>query len=101
MVRIRLSRGGTKKRPFYRIVAADKRNARDGRRIEPLGYFNPIATGKDTRLNIDIERYQYWLSHGAQPSERVMSLVKQYEQTNTRANTTTTKPEAEQSAQSE
>ncbi|EKD73112.1 MAG: Ribosomal protein S16 [uncultured bacterium] len=76
MVVIRLSRGGAKKRPFYHVVAADKRRARDSRYIERLGYFNPIATGKEIRLHLNAERIQYWISQGAQPSERVQQLLK-------------------------
>lgn len=79
MVVIRLSRGGAKKRPFYTIVVSDKRCARDGRCIERLGYFNPIATGKETRLHLDHERAKYWISKGAQPSPRVKYLIKTYE----------------------
>lgn len=79
MVVIRLSRGGAKKRPFYHIVVADKRRSRDGRFIEQLGYFNPIASGKDVRLVFDIERAKHWISHGAQPSERVQYLIKQHQ----------------------
>ena len=78
MVTIRLSRGGAKKRPFYHIVVTDRRNRRDGRYIERLGFFNPIATGGETRLRIDLERAQYWLSQGAKPSDRVATLMKQY-----------------------
>lgn len=76
MVVIRLSRGGAKKRPFYHIVVADKRCARNGRFIEQIGYFNPIAAGKDVRLNINTERLHHWINHGAQPSERVKYLMK-------------------------
>jgi len=79
MVVIRLSRGGAKKRPFYTIVVADKRRARDGRCIERIGYFNPIAAGKEVRLHLEPERAQYWISQGAQPSERVQTLIKVYE----------------------
>ena len=75
MVVIRLSRGGAKKRPFYRIVVANKQNARNGRFIEQLGYFNPIATGKDVGLTLDTERLQHWLTNGAQPSDRVKHLI--------------------------
>ncbi len=75
MVKIRLSRGGAKKRPFYTVIVTDSRNRRDGRYIERLGFFNPIASGKDQRLSLDQERVQYWLSNGAQPSERVVSLI--------------------------
>ena len=77
MVRIRLSRGGALKRPFYHIVVTDRRNRRDGRYIERLGYFNPIATGGEDRLKIDLDRADYWFSHGAQASERVTKLIKQ------------------------
>jgi small subunit ribosomal protein S16 len=77
MVRIRLSRGGALKRPFYHIVVTDRRNRRDGRYIERLGFFNPVASGKDERLKLDLERANYWLSQGAEPSERVATLLKQ------------------------
>lgn len=79
MVTIRLTRGGAKKRPFYHVVVTDSRNRRDGRYIERLGFFNPVATGKEEVLKLDLERVQYWLGHGAQPSERVASLIKQVE----------------------
>jgi small subunit ribosomal protein S16 len=79
MVVIRLSRGGTNKRPFYNIVVSDKRCRRDGRCIERLGYFNPIAAGKDVRLHVNHERAVYWMSKGAQPSDRVKKLLKNYE----------------------
>jgi small subunit ribosomal protein S16 len=77
MVSIRLSRGGAKKRPFYTIIVTDSRNRRDGRYIERLGFFNPIASGKEERLNMNRERLQYWLNTGAQPSERIVSLMKE------------------------
>ncbi|GAB4353817.1 MAG: 30S ribosomal protein S16 [Gammaproteobacteria bacterium] len=77
MVTIRLARGGAKKRPFYNIVVTDSRNRRDGRYIERVGYFNPIATGQEQRLNIDGERVQYWLGQGAKTSERVARLLKE------------------------
>lgn len=77
MVVIRLSRGGAKKRPFYHIVATDKRKRRDGGSLERLGYFNPLARGKDLRLSVNAERIEYWRSVGAQLSERVASLLKQ------------------------
>ena len=76
MVTIRLARAGAKKRPFYHIVATDSRNPRDGRYIERLGYFNPIATGREQRLSLQQERVDYWLSQGAQPSERVAGLIR-------------------------
>ncbi|KAB2930657.1 MAG: 30S ribosomal protein S16 [Candidatus Contendobacter sp.] len=78
MVTIRLSRGGAKKRPFYTVVVTDSRNRRDGRYIERIGFFNPIASGQDVRLSLNQERIQYWLGTGAQPSERVSSLIKEY-----------------------
>lgn len=77
MVTIRLARRGAKKRPFFNIVVADSRTSRDGRFIERLGYFNPIATGGETRLHLDAARLSYWLGQGAQTSERVASLIKQ------------------------
>lgn len=76
MVVIRLSRGGAKKRPFYHIVVADKRRARNGRFIEQVGYYNPIASGKDIPLLLNMERFQYWIANGAQASDRVKHLVK-------------------------
>lgn len=76
MVTIRLSRGGAKKRPFYNIVVTDSRNRRDGRYIERVGFFNPIATGNEAGLVVKRERVDYWLSQGAQTSERVASLLK-------------------------
>ncbi len=79
MVVIRLSRGGAKKRPFYTIVVSDRRSARDGRCIERIGYFNPIAAGKEVRLHVEHERAKYWISKGAQPSERVQQLLKTFE----------------------
>ena len=62
MVSIRLSRGGAKKRPFYHIVVTDSRNRRDGRYLERLGYFNPIATGGETELNLNLDRADFWIS---------------------------------------
>lgn len=76
MVTIRLSRGGAKKRPFYHVVVTDSRNRRDGRYIERVGFFNPIAAGGEERLRLNQERIDYWLSHGAQTSDRVAHLVK-------------------------
>lgn len=80
MVVIRLSRTGAKKRPFYHVVVADKRSPRDGRYIERVGYFNPIATGQEKRLELNMERINHWISVGAQASERVGKLVKDFEQ---------------------
>ncbi|TCJ98621.1 SSU ribosomal protein S16P [Volucribacter psittacicida] len=77
MVTIRLSRGGAKKRPFYQIVVADSRSPRDGRFIERVGFFNPLASGQAEPLRINLERVDYWLGQGATLSDRVNSLVKQ------------------------
>ena len=77
MVIIRLSRGGAKKNPFYTIVVADQRKKRDGRFIERLGFYNPSAKGQEEGLRLDQERVNYWLSQGAQPSDRVARLIKQ------------------------
>lgn len=76
MVTIRLARAGAKKRPFYHIVVTDSRNKRDGRYIERIGFYNPIATGQETELELDQGRVDYWLSHGAKASERVAKLIK-------------------------
>ncbi len=76
MVTIRLSRAGAKKRPFYHLVVTDSRNRRDGRYIERLGFFNPVGTENEENLRIDVERVDYWIGQGAQPSERVASLLK-------------------------
>ena len=75
MVKIRLARGGAKKRPFYHIVVTDSRNKRDGRRIERVGFFNPLARGQEERLRVDLERVEYWQGVGAQLSERVRHLI--------------------------
>ena len=76
MVKIRLSRGGSKKRPFYRIVAADSRMPRDGRFIEKLGTYNPLlAKDSEERVKMDVERVQYWISQGAQPTDRVARML--------------------------
>jgi small subunit ribosomal protein S16 len=77
MVKIRLSRAGSNKRPFYHLTVTDSRSARDGRFIERIGFFNPVARGQEERLRISVERVQYWLAQGAQPSDRVRSLLKE------------------------
>ncbi len=77
MVVIRLSRGGAKKRPFYKVVVADQRCARDGRYLEQVGFFNPIAVGGERRLDLKKDRIDHWLKVGAQPSCRVLSLLKE------------------------
>ena len=76
MVKIRLARGGAKKKPFYHIVAADIRNRRDGRSIERLGFWNPVARGKEETLRVDLERVDHWLANGAAMSDRVSALVR-------------------------
>jgi len=76
MVTIRLARGGSKKRPFYHLTVTNSRNARDGRFVERVGFFNPVATGAEVKLSVNQERVNYWLSQGAQPSERVAQLLK-------------------------
>jgi small subunit ribosomal protein S16 len=81
MVKIRLSRHGAKKRPFYQIVVTDSRSPRDGRSIENIGYFNPIASGQDIRLHIDEARAKYWVSTGAQMSSRVSKLLQDFQKT--------------------
>ena len=75
MVKIRLARGGAKRRPSYHIVVTDSRNKRDGRRIERIGFFNPIARGQEERLRVNLDRVEYWTGVGAQLSERVRHLV--------------------------
>ena len=75
MVSIRLSRGGSKKRPFYHVVVTDSRSRRDGRYIERVGYYNPIATGEEIVLQLNMERIDYWISKGAKPSEKVNYLI--------------------------
>ncbi|WP_300619776.1 30S ribosomal protein S16 [Dokdonella sp.] len=77
MVKIRLSRGGAKKRPFYHIVVADGRNARDGRNIERVGYFNPVAAGKEVRLELDTAKVNAWVAKGAQMTDKVRALFKE------------------------
>ena len=76
MVTIRLSRGGSKKRPFFHLNVSDSRTSRDGRFIERVGFFNPGARGQEERLRVEADRIQYWQSQGAQLSERVAKLVK-------------------------
>src|SRR6056300_152847 len=78
MLKIRMSRGGAKKRPFYKIVIADSRRPRDGKFIEKVGFFNPLLPkDKKERLNLDTDRIKYWLSQGAQPSDRVARFLGQ------------------------
>jgi len=76
MVTIRMARGGSKKRPFYNIVVTDSRNRRDGRYIERVGFFNPVAQGNEESLRIDRARIDHWVSNGAQTSDTVAKLLK-------------------------
>jgi small subunit ribosomal protein S16 len=76
MVRIRLSRGGAKKRPFYRVVAADCRMPRDGRFIEQIGTYDPRA--QKGGINLKLDRIEHWMNHGALPSDTVKSLIKKF-----------------------
>ncbi|WP_417565911.1 30S ribosomal protein S16 [Marinobacter sp.] len=76
MVIIRLARGGSKKRPFYHLTVTDSRKSRDGRFIERVGFFNPVARGQEERLRVDRDRVNHWLGQGAQASDRVAQLLK-------------------------
>ena len=78
MVKIRLARGGAKKRPFYSIVVTDSRKRRDSAYIERIGYFNPVARGQEVRLTLDEDRLTFWQSKGAQLTDRVSQLVKEF-----------------------
>ncbi len=84
MVVIRLSRTGTNKRPFYYVVAADSRFSRDGRYLERIGFYNPIAQGPEIYLRIDQERVNYWIGQGAQATDRVRDLIEEFNQTGER-----------------
>lgn len=77
MVVIRLARGGAKKRPFYNMVVTDSRNRRDGRFVERIGFYNPVASGNAEALRVSVDRLAYWQSNGAQLSPTVARLVKQ------------------------
>jgi small subunit ribosomal protein S16 len=78
MVVIRLSRGGSKKRPFYNIVAANKQDRRDGRFIERVGFYNPVASGNAQALNVALDRVAYWKQNGAALSPTVERLVREF-----------------------
>ncbi|MBS0486729.1 MAG: 30S ribosomal protein S16 [Proteobacteria bacterium] len=77
MVKIRLSRGGAKGRPFYHVIVADERKARDGRNIERVGFYNPVAAGKEVRLQLDTDKVNAWVAKGAQLSDKVRWLMKE------------------------
>ena len=76
MVTIRLDRGGSKKRPFYHLTVADQRNPRDGRFIERVGFHNPVARGQEEVTRINMQRIDFWIGQGAQPTDRVAGLIK-------------------------
>lgn len=78
MVVIRLSRGGAKKLPFYEVVVTDSRKRRDGKSIEVVGYFNPVARGKEVRLHLKMDKIDHWIGVGAQLTDRVQSLIKEH-----------------------
>ena len=77
MVTIRLTRRGSKKTPFYHVVVTDSRKRQGGTTLEVIGFFNPVSTGKEVRLKLDVARVDHWVSKGAQTSERVAELVRQ------------------------
>ena len=99
MVVIRLARAGAKKRPFYHITVADRRAPRDGRFIEQIGFFNPIASGQAQRLRLDLERVDHWISVGAKPSSKVASIIKQYRIEQAAAEANAAEAEAEKASQ--
>src|SRR3546814_13101258 len=77
MVKIRLTRGGAKKRPFYHIIVTDQRSARDGRNIERVGFYNPVASGAEKRIELDIARVDHWVGPGAPLTDKVRNLYKE------------------------
>ena len=77
MVKIRLTRGGAKKRPFYHIIVTDSRSARDGRNIERVGFYNPVAQGQEKRVELNLDRVKYWVDNGAQLTDKVRNLYKE------------------------
>ena len=77
MVKIRLTRGGAKKRPFYHVIVTDSRSARDGRNIERVGFYNPVAQGAEKRIELNLERVKFWVDNGAQLTDKVADLYKQ------------------------
>lgn len=85
MVTIRLTRRGAKKQPFYHVVVTDSRRRQGSTTLEQVGFFNPIAAGKDRKLELDLGRIDYWIGKGAQPSDRVAQLVSTYRRQATEA----------------
>jgi small subunit ribosomal protein S16 len=98
MVILRLTRGGANKRPFYHVVATDSRNRRDGRFIERIGFYNPIAAGSEEGLRIALDRVSYWQGVGAQMSPTVARLVKDFTKKHGQAVAPATTPAAEAAA---
>ncbi|MFM1885298.1 MAG: ribosomal protein [Pseudomonadota bacterium] len=78
MVTIRLTRRGARNQPFYHVVVTDSRKRQGGKSLEQVGFFNPVARGNDQKLRLDLPRIDYWVGQGAQPSERVSALVKEF-----------------------
>ena len=76
MVKIRLTRGGAKKRPLYHVIVTDSRSARDGRNIERVGFYNPVAQGAEKRVELNLERIKHWVDNGAQLTDKVADLYK-------------------------
>jgi len=85
MVKIRLARGGAKKLPFYHVIVTDSRNARDGRNIERVGFYNPVAQGAEKRVELNVERVKHWVANGAQLTDKVAVLYKEAAKTATAA----------------
>jgi small subunit ribosomal protein S16 len=85
MVKIRLTRGGAKKRPFYHIIVTDQRSARDGRNIERVGFYNPVAAGNEKRIELNIARVDHWVGQGAQLTDKVRNLYKEASKEATKA----------------
>ncbi len=85
MLKIRLTRGGAKKRPFYHIIVSDVRSARDGRNIERVGFYNPVASGNEKRIELDIARVDHWVGNGAQLTDKVRNLYKEATKANAQA----------------
>ena len=85
MVKIRLARGGAKKRPFYHVIVTDSRSARDGRNIERVGFYNPVAQGAEKRVELNVERIAHWVGNGAQLTDKVAVLYKEAAKTATAA----------------
>ena len=100
MIVIRLSRTGRKKLPVYHVVVADSRSPRDGRRIEQIGCYKPLARGKEACLELNVERHDYWLSKGAQPSDRVKYLYKNLDKLTSATNPTRAQAKKEQASAS-